>query len=74
MVFCANSRKKNEKLACLTLAVLMVLSLCACGGVDKTVMSADYICYESTVGTFVGETGDELVQHFVRMLEEHRAG
>ena len=63
-----------KKLACLTLAVLMVLSLCACGGVDKTVMSDDYICYESTVGTFVGEAGDELAQHFVRLLEEYRAG
>lgn len=47
-----------------------------CNGANSYVPTKeafDYICYESTIGYYVGEAGDELAQHFVRLLEEHRA-
>ena len=52
-----------------------VLSCCnGANGYLPTKEAFDYICYESTTGHYVGEAGDELAQHFVRLLEEHRAG
>lgn len=54
----------------------MTFVITCCNGKNSylpTKEAFDYICYESTIGYYVGETGDEVAQHFVRMLEEHRA-
>ena len=55
----------------------MTFVLTCCNGANgylPTKEAFDYKCYESTTGKYVGEAGDELAAHFVRLMEEHRAG
>ena len=51
----------------------MTFVLTCCNGANgylPTKEAFDYICYESTTGHYVGEAGDELAEHYVRLITE----
>lgn len=55
-----------KKLCCLILAAVLLLLT----GYIPNTQSYDYGCYESHTSNFTRETGDELVEAYISMLEQ----